>query len=141
MTAGLKQDDNITALPYVDQAGSLRRVFVRDMVIATSIGVYDFEKQAPQRVRVNLDLSVIEGEGPRNDDLASVLCYEELVKGVRAICDDGHVNLVETLSERIADMCLADRRVRKVCVRVEKLDVFDDVGSVGVEIERFNLTR
>ncbi|AUG54217.1 dihydroneopterin aldolase [Thalassospira marina] len=141
MTAGLKQDDNITTLPYADQAGSLRRVFVRDMVINTSIGVYDFEKEAPQRVRINLDLSVVEGEGPKNDDLDSVLCYEELVKGVRAICADGHVNLVETLSENIAAMCLTDRRVRKVCVRVEKLDVFEDVGAVGVEIERFNLAR
>ena len=141
MTAGLKQDDNITTLPYADQAGSLRRVFVRDMVINTSIGVYDFEKDAPQRVRINLDLSVVEGEGPKNDDLQNVLCYEELVNGVRAICATGHVNLVETLSENITAMCLTDRRVRKVCVRVEKLDVFDDVGAVGVEIERFNLAR
>lgn len=141
MTAGLKTDDNITSLPFAEQAGSLRRVFVRDMVVTTSIGVYDHEKTAPQRVRVNLDLQVLEGEGPQHDDIAEVLSYEDLVVGVRAICADGHVNLVETLSEKIADMCLTDRRVRKVTVKVEKLDVFDDVAAVGVEIERFNIAR
>jgi dihydroneopterin aldolase len=141
MTAGLKQDDNITTLPYADHAGSLRRVFVRDMVVETSIGVYDHEKHAPQRVRINLDLAVLEGEGVQNDDIATVLSYEDLVTGTREICRDGHVNLVETLGEKLADMCLADPRVRKVIVRVEKLDVFEDAAAVGVEIERHNIAR
>ncbi|NIZ00338.1 dihydroneopterin aldolase [Thalassospira lucentensis] len=151
MTAGLKQDANITTLPFADLshgglpktdlAGSLRRIFVRDMVMHTSIGVYDHEKEAPQRVRINLDLAVIEGDGVQNDDISTVLSYEDLVVGTRRICQDGHVNLVETLGEKLADMCLADTRVRKVIVRVEKLDVFEDVAAVGVEIERYNIAR
>ncbi len=44
--------------------------------------------------------------------------------------------LVETLAERLAETCLADERVQVVRMRVEKLDVFDDLASVGVEIER-----
>jgi dihydroneopterin aldolase len=48
---------------------------------------------------------------------------------------------VETLGEKLADMCLADPRVQKVIVRVEKLDVFEDVTAVGVEIERHNIAR
>lgn len=161
MTAGLKQDAKITTLPFADLshsdlpqtdlpgtdvpdtdlAVSLRRVFVRDMVMHTSIGVYDHEKEAPQRVRINLDLAVLEGDGVQNDDISTVLSYEDLVVGTRRICQDGHVNLVETLGEKLADMCLADRRVRKVIVRVEKLDVFEDVSAVGVEIERHNIAR
>ena len=161
MTAGLKQDAKITTLPFADLshtdlrqtdlpvtdvpdtdlAVSLRRVFVRDMVMHTSIGVYDHEKEAPQRVRINLDLAVLEGDGVQNDDISTVLSYEDLVVGTRHICQDGHVNLVETLGEKLADMCLADRRVRKVIVRVEKLDVFEDVSAVGVEIERHNIAR
>jgi dihydroneopterin aldolase len=57
---------------------------------------------------------------------------------VREIVSRGHINLVETLAEEVAAMCLQDRRVRSVRVRVEKLDVFPDVTSVGVEIERFS---
>ena len=66
----------------------------------------------------------------------NVMCYEELVADVRDMVGAGHVNLVETLAERIADLCLARTTVRCARVRVEKLDVFADAVSVGVEIER-----
>ena len=55
-----------------------------------------------------------------------------------AVCAGEHINLVETLAEDIARVCLTHAQVRSVRVRVEKLDVFEDVSSVGVEIERFN---
>jgi dihydroneopterin aldolase len=54
------------------------------------------------------------------------------------VTSDGHVNLAETLAERIASLCLQDSTCRSVLVRVEKLDVFEDAKSVGVEIERFS---
>jgi dihydroneopterin aldolase len=61
-----------------------------------------------------------------------------IVQQVRAIVLAGHVQLVETLAERLAEACLADARVRQVRVCVEKLDVFPDAGGAGVEIERRN---
>jgi dihydroneopterin aldolase len=64
------------------------------------------------------------------------VCYEEVVSGMRRLVAAGHLNLVETLAEQIATLCLEDRRVRVARVRVEKLDVFADATSVGVEIER-----
>jgi len=70
------------------------------------------------------------------DRLANVVCYEEVVSGIRALVEKGHLNLVETLAEQIAALCLRDSRVRIARVRVEKLDVFADATSVGVEIER-----
>jgi 7,8-dihydroneopterin aldolase/epimerase/oxygenase len=118
-------------------AGSgIRHVFVHDFVLPAHIGVHGHEKGKQQRVRVNLDLAVIEGAAPPEDQLAGVVCYEEIVDGVRAVVDEGHVNLVETLAERVAAVCLSDPRVRVARVRIEKLDVFEDVGSVGIEIER-----
>jgi dihydroneopterin aldolase len=51
------------------------------------------------------------------------------------------INLVETLADRIAAQCLADRRVLSATVRVEKLDVMPDAGAVGVEIERHRINR
>ena len=119
-------------------AASVRRVFVRDLVVACSIGVHRHERGARQRVRINLDLAVDEGDAPVDDDIANVVCYQEIVAAVRAIVGRGHVKLVETLAEQIATACLADDRVRSVRVRVEKLDVFPDATSVGVEIERYN---
>ena len=125
-------------LKIADAAEGLRHVFVRDLVLDCNIGVHQHEKGRVQRVRINLDLGVWEGDGIHNDRLENVVCYEDIVTRVRAITADGHVNLAETLAERIATVCLQDPLCRSARVRVEKLDVFDDAGSVGVEIERLS---
>ncbi len=125
-------------LPLADAGARIRHVFVHDLVLRCSIGVHRHERDARQRVRLNIDLSVAEDFAPHGDKLTNVVCYEEIVSGVRRIADLEHLNLVETLAEQIADFCLADKRVRLVRVRIEKLDVYADAGSVGIEIERVN---
>ena len=123
-----------------DAAQGLRHVFLRDLVLAAHIGIYLHEHRGPQRVRINVDLAVSEGElgedGVGRDELSRVVDYERMANKVRAIVGAGHVKLVETLAERIAVACLADERVRTVIIRVEKLDIFGDAESAGVEIER-----
>ena len=122
-----------------DARAGIRHVFVRDLELLTSIGVHDHERKATQRVRINLDLAVFEGDRDLGDDLGNVVCYEQIASAVRDVCRKGHINLVETMAEEISSVCLVSSpKVRSVLVRVEKLDVFDDVSSVGVEIERFN---
>ncbi len=125
----------------------LRHVFLRDMTLLASVGVHAFEHEARQRIRLNVDLAVLdEGASPRHrplsvpdaprDELRRVVDYERVARRVREIVAAGHVRLVETLAEHIADACLEDTRVRIVRVRVEKLDIFEDMDSVGIEIER-----
>jgi dihydroneopterin aldolase len=122
---------------HVASAGArLRQVFVRDLDLMASIGIYATEKVKPQRIVVNIDLSVQEGEGPNDDDIGHVVSYEIVVKKVEAILAEGHINLVETLCEKIAAACLKDRRVVAARVRVEKPDIIPNARSVGVEIER-----
>lgn len=121
-----------------DARNAIRHVFVRDLILTCRIGVHRHEQTVPQRVRINLDLAVRDNTG-LNDDLAHVVCYERLTEGVRRIISQRHIKLVETLAEEIAAMCLDDQRVRSARVRVEKLDVFPDATSVGVEIERFSI--
>lgn len=126
----------VEPLHIADARNAIRHVFIRDFVLHCSIGVHRHEHVRPQRVRINLDLAVIDA-GAIGDDLANVVCYEQIADGVRAIVRDRHVKLVETLAEDIARLVLRDARVRSARVRVEKLDVFPDAASVGVEIERF----
>jgi dihydroneopterin aldolase len=116
-------------------------MFVRDLVLDCSVGVHDFEKLAPQRVRVNVDLEVRESSVPIGDDIANVLSYEDVISGIKAMAGDGHINLIETMAENVAELCLADRRVVRVKVRVEKLDIEPDAASVGIEIERRRPSR
>ncbi len=115
---------------------SFRRIFVRDLVLSSAIGVHAHERGATQRVRINTDLLVADDSQPLHDNIENVVSYEDIVEGVREIVSAGHINLVETLAERIAELCLSDPRVDSVRVKVEKLDIYTEAASVGVEIER-----
>ncbi len=116
------------------QASATREVMIRDLVLPCRVGVRRHERDAPQRVRVNLKLVV--DETPLHDRLEDVVCYDEIVDHIRRIATGGHVNLVETLAQRIADGCFDDPRVRSARVAVEKLDVYSDATAAGVRIIR-----
>ena len=117
-------------------AAKLRHVFVRDLDVMARLGIHEHERVTPQRIIVNIDLSVSEGGNPLVDDISNVVSYEIVVKKVDAIIARGHVNLVETLCELIAAACLKDKRVMAARVRIEKPDIIKNARSVGVEIER-----
>lgn len=129
-------------LPHRGSIGlceGIRRVLVKDLEIRTVIGVHDEEKRAPQRVLVNVELAVRE-DGPfESDRLEDVVDYSAVVARIEAIAAAGHVNLVETLAERVAAGCLADPKVLAARVRIEKPDVIANARGVGVEIERKRL--
>ena len=113
---------------------SVYRMFVRDLVVPFRIGIYGHEQKAPQRVRVNAELLV--ESAPVEDDFGRVVNYETIVDGVRELARAGHINLVETLAERIIDLAMVDPRVVAARVSVEKLDVYPDAESVGVVLKR-----
>jgi len=125
----------LTPLPEDDRE-PLDRIFVRDLVVMASIGVHAHERLAPQRIRVNVQLEVRLERGALQDSIAKVVSYEDIVTGVKRLTAEEHINLVETLAERIAELCLTDQRAVRVEVRVEKLDIEPDAESVGVEITR-----
>jgi dihydroneopterin aldolase len=112
------------------------RMFIRDLVLEARIGAYAHERQAAQRVRFNIDMRVREPAGPLGDDLSKVLSYDAVIAGVRRLLAAGHIDLIETLAENVAQTCLADSRVASVKVAVEKLDIEAAAAGVGVEIER-----
>lgn len=114
----------------------LYRILVRDLVLKCLIGIHAHELLAPQRVRINVDMAVFEQAGPLSDDIANVVSYEDVIEGIKRMLAEGHINLVETLAEKVATLCLADERVQSVRIRVEKLDVYAEAASVGIEIER-----
>ena len=123
--------------PWADQP-PLRCLFLKNMVLDAHIGVFPHEQGVTQRIRVSVHFGVDDRTdlevGP--DDLSRTVSYERVVQLVHRIVREGDVRLVETLAERIASGVLSDDRVRVVRVRIEKLDVFEEIEAVGVEIER-----
>ena len=123
------------AQPGAPRSGR-RRVFVRDLEVIASVGVFEHEKRYEQRIVLSLELDVEDTYDGRSDRLEHVLDYGALVDAVTRLVQKEHVHLIETLAERIAAHCLSDARVKHVRVRIEKPDVLPAVRSVGIEIER-----
>ncbi|MEN8723440.1 MAG: dihydroneopterin aldolase [Alphaproteobacteria bacterium] len=115
---------------------ALRHVFVNNLRLDAEIGIHPHEQNVKQPVIVSVDLTVTEQAAPVGDQIDSVLCYEGIVNIVHRVIDQGHINLVETMAEQIANACLVDERVQSTRVRVEKPAAFAAADSVGVEIER-----
>ena len=130
-----------TALPLqtLRSATPLYRMFIRDLVLSTSIGVHAYEKLARQRVRINVELDVQQEAAGIDDDLRNVVCYDELIQAMQKLGSGPHIQLAETMAERILELCLADERVRRASATVEKLDVYENAGAVGVTMMRDNL--
>jgi dihydroneopterin aldolase len=118
----------------ISRSPTLDRVFMHDLVLDAEIGVYTNEKGVTQRVRFSVDVDVKPAKGALGDDIAQAFDYDTIIHGIKTILERGHIHLVETVAEQIAEHCLAHPRAARVRVRVEKLD--KEPGAVGVEIVR-----
>jgi len=117
-----------------DAALKITHVFIRNLEVLAHIGIHGHEQGKLQPVRINVDLGV--RETAAGDKLEHVVDYEAITIKIRAIMARGHINLAETLAERIAEACFEDSRVLSARVRVEKLHALPGAESAGVEIER-----
>ena len=109
------------------------KVFVRGLTLDAEIGVYAHEhgRHQPLVADVELDLAVV----GTWDHLADTINYETIVASARAIAAEGHFQLVEAFADRLARACLADERVTRVRVRVEKpLALAPQAEAAGAEI-------
>jgi 7,8-dihydroneopterin aldolase/epimerase/oxygenase len=131
MNATLK----VQPLRIADAKLAIRHVFIRNLELSALIGIHGYEKGVPQPVRINIDLAV-EDSLTIADDLDNVVDYDTIAGKIRALVAAGHINLAETLAEKIAAVCFEDRRVKTARVRVEKLRAVKGAEAAGVEIER-----
>ncbi|SVE27898.1 uncharacterized protein METZ01_LOCUS480752, partial [marine metagenome] len=75
-----------------------RRLFVHGLVLPCKIGIHRHERDAPQRVRISVDLDVKNLTIPHQDTIQEVINYDDIVAGVRDIVGRDHINLVESLA-------------------------------------------
>jgi len=126
---------NVQPLRIADATLAVRHVFIRNLELLAQIGVHGHEKGKLQPVRINVDLAV-EDAAVLEDRLELVVDYGEITRKIRGLVGKGHINLAETMAERIAALCFEDPRVKSARVRVEKLHALAGAESAGVEIER-----
>lgn len=114
-----------------------RKVFLKDYVLPVNIGVHDFEKTAPQRIVINVELYVaLTQSTPSKDDLSEVLDYDFIRETLKKIIAKGHIELQETLCDQFMDHLMLNPLVKAARVSSEKPDVYPDCRAVGIEIFR-----
>ncbi|MBL6781780.1 MAG: dihydroneopterin aldolase [Alphaproteobacteria bacterium] len=111
-----------------------RSVIMTEIEVMCSIGLHDFEKQAKQRVLIDLEVALDPAKEPSSDNVDDTLDYDMIREGVIAIASDRHHDLQETLARRILDCILAMKDVVGVIVMTSKPDVYPDCRSVSYRI-------
>ncbi len=116
------------------------KVIIKDLLAHGIIGIYDAERTTAQDILINIQLETDLRTAGQTDDIADCINYHTLALQVKQHAETTARLTVEALAEDIAQICLADERVKSVRVRVEKPAAVDFTRSVGVEIERRQLT-
>jgi dihydroneopterin aldolase len=117
--------------------GAPDRIIVNGLVVDAYIGVYDFEREATQRVRFDVEIDTVDDYADRVRETGAFVSYADVVEFVEARAASGeHVELVETWAEDVAGFALTNELAQAVRVTVQKLDIFDVADGVGISIER-----
>jgi len=114
---------------------ALRRTIVEGLRLSCRIGIFPEERINPQPIEIDIELLVSEDSNVQAE-LSTVIRYDIIVDKVEAIATSGHIDLVETLAERILDYCETFKGVLSARVGVRKPNAIKNANSVGVELHR-----
>ena len=113
-----------------------RKVSIKNLILKISVGLHDFEKKKKQRVRFNIDISTDSNIKPNNNNLASIVNYEDTINKITSLTKVKHHELLEDLAENIFDIIFKSKIVKKVNLKLEKLDIIKNTESVGIEVSK-----
>ena len=112
------------------------KIFIKDLLIRGVIGISEREREQPQDILVNIEITADISTAGKSDDVEDSVNYRTTAKKVLAHTETIKRFTVEALAEDIAKLCLEDKKVQSVLVRVEKPGAVRFSRSVGVEIIR-----
>ena len=113
-----------------------KKVLIKELILNLKLGYYDFEKEKPQKVKFSLEANY-EDKKPTNDkDLKSIVNYSKVVRLIKKLVKNKHYNFLETLAEDVFDELFKDKRIEKINLKIEKLEIMKDCSSVGIQISK-----
>ena len=113
-----------------------RKVIINDLILNIFIGIHDFEKKRRQRVKFNIEIITDPHILPNNRDLTSIINYETIVNKIEHLVDSKHHELLEDLAESIFNIIFRNKLVKKINLKLEKLDILKKTKSVGIKISK-----
>ena len=113
-----------------------KKVLIKELILNLKLGYYDFEKEKPQKVKFSLEANYKDKKPTNDRDLKSIVNYDKLVRLIKKLTKNKHYNFLETLAEDVFDELFKDKRIGKISLKIEKLEVLKDCSSVGIQISK-----
>ena len=113
-----------------------KKVIIKNLMLNIFVGIHAFEKKKKQRVRFNIEINTDPNLKPNNKDLSTILNYETVINNIKAQARKQHHELLEDLAENIFKIIFQNRIVKKVNLRIEKLDIIKNSESVGIDFSK-----
>ena len=113
-----------------------RKVIIKDLILNILVGIHSFEKNKRQRVKFNIEILTDPYVTPNSKDLNSILNYEEVVIKIKRLTNSTHHELLEDLAENIFNILFKNKLVKKISLKLEKLDILKKTKSVGIEVTK-----
>ena len=126
----IKIDKNKTLFNYE------KKVIIKELILNLKLGYFDFEKEKPQKVKFSLEANYQDKKPTSDKDLKSIVNYAKLVRLIKKLAKNKHYNFLETLAEDVFDELFRDKRIDKISLKIEKLEIMKDCSSVGVQISK-----
>ena len=113
-----------------------KKILINELVLDLKLGYYDFEKEKPQRIKFSLEIDYQDKKPSNDKDLKSIVNYGTIVKLITKLVKRKHYNFLETLAEAVFDELFKDKRIGKIMLKIEKLEILKDCSSVGIQITK-----
>ncbi|MDC0043568.1 dihydroneopterin aldolase [Candidatus Pelagibacter sp.] len=113
-----------------------KKILIKELTLDLKLGYYEYEKDKSQKVKFNLEIDY-EDKKPTNDkDIKSIVNYGKIVKLITKLVKNKHYNFLETLAEDVFDELFKDKRIGKITLQIEKLEILKECTSVGIQITK-----
>ena len=113
-----------------------KKVLINELILNLKLGYYDFEKEKPQKVKFSLEIDYKDKKPSNDKDLKSIVNYSKVVRLIKKLVKNKHYNFLETLAEDVFDELFKDKRIEKINLKIEKLEIMKDCSSVGIQISK-----
>ena len=113
-----------------------KKILINDLILDLKLGYYDFEKEKPQKIKFSLEIDYQDKKPSNDKDIKSIVNYSTIVKLVTKLVKKKHYNFLETLAEAVFDELFRDKRIGKIMLKIEKLEILKDCSSVGIQITK-----
>ena len=113
-----------------------KKVLIKELILNLKLGYYDFEKEKPQKVKFSLEIDYKDKKPSNDKDLKSIVNYSKVVRLIKKLVKNKHYNFLETLAEDVFDELFKDKRIEKINLKIEKLEIMKDCSSVGIQISK-----